>query len=243
MKMETLTCDLHIHSALSPCAEPEMNPPKIFRRALDLGLDILAITDHNAVDNLPAFLTDVPSELWVIPGIEIQTLEDAHLILLFGSLEAAMDFGHELKAHMPNLMNVPDYFGEQVVLDRQGVRRGTNKDLLLTAVGLRLSEIIRQAATYDALCYPAHVDRKAFSIQSQLGFIPPELPLPTIEISYAISREEAATKFPGYQWIQASDAHRISEIGRGCSLFKIEEKTWDELKSAFYQRDDRYIEV
>ena len=48
MKIAT---DLHIHSTLSPCASLEMSPAAIVRRARELALDVIAVTDHNSVDN------------------------------------------------------------------------------------------------------------------------------------------------------------------------------------------------
>ena len=46
--------DLHIHSALSPCANEDMTPNNIVNMAVIKGLDIIAVTDHNSADNLPA---------------------------------------------------------------------------------------------------------------------------------------------------------------------------------------------
>ena len=47
--------DLHIHSCLSPCAEDEMTPNNICNMALIKGLDLIALTDHNSVRQIPAF--------------------------------------------------------------------------------------------------------------------------------------------------------------------------------------------
>jgi len=43
--------DLHIHSTLSPCGSLEMSPTAIVNRANELGLNLIAITDHNAIDS------------------------------------------------------------------------------------------------------------------------------------------------------------------------------------------------
>lgn len=220
-----------------------MDPPRIFQRALQLGLRIVAITDHNAVDNLPAFLKDIPSELWVIPGIEVQTREEIHLLALFETLETAMAFGDVLVKYLPDRPNVPSIFGEQIILNRQGEKQEENPRLLLTSVTLGIDEVLECIATFDAIGYPAHVDRNAFSIRSQLGFIPPGLPLPTVEVSYRFKGKMDEEISPGYQVIQSSDAHQISELGRGCSLFQMEKMAWEELKAAFCLRDGRCIKV
>ena len=46
--MRAYRADLHVHTCLSPCGELEMLPRAIVARALELGLDILGICDHNA---------------------------------------------------------------------------------------------------------------------------------------------------------------------------------------------------
>ena len=51
-----ILADLHLHTVLSPCAEVEMIPPLIVRRARELGLGLIAITDHNAAANCEAVM-------------------------------------------------------------------------------------------------------------------------------------------------------------------------------------------
>ena len=48
--------DLHIHSALSPCAEEEMTPVTVVGQAALSGLDFMAIADHNAIGHVPLAL-------------------------------------------------------------------------------------------------------------------------------------------------------------------------------------------
>ena len=49
--MRSYLTDLHVHTVLSPCASVEMTPSLVVETALELGLDIIAVTDHNAGDN------------------------------------------------------------------------------------------------------------------------------------------------------------------------------------------------
>ena len=51
--MERLFCDLHIHSCLSPCGDNDMTPANILGMAAVKGLQMVAVTDHNAAGNLP----------------------------------------------------------------------------------------------------------------------------------------------------------------------------------------------
>ena len=48
-----ISYDLHIHSCLSPCGDDEMTPWNLVGMAKVLGLDAIALTDHNTALNLP----------------------------------------------------------------------------------------------------------------------------------------------------------------------------------------------
>jgi PHP family Zn ribbon phosphoesterase len=243
MRLKDYPADLHIHSALSPCAEREMDPPMIFNHAAQLGVSVIAITDHNCAENLPAFMTEVPDDLWVIPGIELQTREEIHLVCLFSSLDGALAFADYVRRHLPKQLNAPQVFGEQSILNRKGEEIGQEEQLLLTSVDFGLEQAFDAVCSFQGLCYPAHVDRRAYSLVSQLGFLPPQLPVPTVEISYRTTGEEGKSCYGGYQLIQSSDAHALAEMGRGCSILRMEELTWTELKAAFYHEDGRHIQV
>ena len=52
-----ISYDLHLHSCLSPCADDDMTPYNIAGMAMLLGLQLLALTDHNSAKNCPAFFS------------------------------------------------------------------------------------------------------------------------------------------------------------------------------------------
>ncbi len=54
--MVTLRGDLHVHTALSACAEEEMLPPLLVERALEVGLSLLGSVDHNSAGNARAVM-------------------------------------------------------------------------------------------------------------------------------------------------------------------------------------------
>ncbi|MBN1934335.1 MAG: PHP domain-containing protein, partial [Anaerolineae bacterium] len=85
--MRQLSVDLHVHTVLSPCAEVEMIPPLIVQQALEMGLDAIAITDHNCAANVSAVIEAArDSGLIVLPGMEVQSREEVHLLCLFDAL-------------------------------------------------------------------------------------------------------------------------------------------------------------
>jgi len=73
-----LTCDLHVHTSYSKDGESSVE--EILKRAEELGLDAIAITDHDTVDGAKHALT-IRSPVLVIPGIEVSTRQ-GHLLVL-----------------------------------------------------------------------------------------------------------------------------------------------------------------
>jgi len=85
--------DLHIHTILSPCGDWDMSPKKIVERAKEVGLSVMGITDHHMVENFPAVsYWGKRLGILVIPGMEIQTKEEVHVLALFKDYELAYNF-------------------------------------------------------------------------------------------------------------------------------------------------------
>ena len=101
VELQEVTVDLHVHTCLSPCATLDMTPRKIVARALEMKLDMIAVTDHNSAENAGAVISaaaDVP--LTVLPGFEVTSAEEAHVVCLFGRLEDALAFQEVVYARL-----------------------------------------------------------------------------------------------------------------------------------------------
>jgi PHP family Zn ribbon phosphoesterase len=236
--------DLHIHTVLSACAETEMLPELIVERAQELGLGIIAVTDHNSAENAAAVVNAAKGTgITVLPGMEVQTREEVHLVCLFDTLEQVDLWQQEVYAHLPPLKNDEDAFGTQVVLDAEGKIVGRNDRLLLTATSFSLEEVVRKVCDLNGLCIPAHVDRPAYSIIANLGFIPPDLGIVGVEISHLIGPKEARERFPElkhYSLVASGDAHRLREmVGR--TTLKMAEATVTELSLVLAGEEDRGV--
>ncbi|MFN2305259.1 MAG: PHP domain-containing protein, partial [Anaerolineales bacterium] len=86
--MKTFLAELHVHTVLSPCAGVEMIPPLIVQTALENGINLIAITDHNASENVDAVMKAAQGlDLTVLPGMELQTEEEVHSLCLFDTLD------------------------------------------------------------------------------------------------------------------------------------------------------------
>src|ERR1044071_5279271 len=163
--MKKFRADLHVHTVLSPCAEVEMIPPLIVQEALEKNIDLIAITDHNASANVGAVQKAAENtRLTVLPGMEVQSREDVHLLTLFDNLDVLETWQAQVEASLPNLSNCADYFGEQFVVDEIGefVRRETR--LLLTSTQFSIDEIFERVNALGGLVIPAHVERKSYGL-------------------------------------------------------------------------------
>jgi len=228
--------DFHLHTVLSPCAEVEMIPPLIVRRALELRLDWIAITDHNSVGNVRAMVEAAEgSGLAVTPGMEVESREEVHVVCLFDTVEQAEAWGALVAAHLPPRRNDERFFGAQFVVDAAGDYVRSEEQLLLTSTDLSIEEIAQGVEKLGGLIIPAHVDRPANSLLVNLGFIPRDLPISALEISRWTGAAEFRRLHPelsGYALVGSGDAHRLSEISRRTAVLTAE-PTVAELRQAF----------
>ena len=95
--LKPFSMDLHIHTHVSPCAGREMTPQTVVNTARWRGLDIIAVTDHDSAAATAAVIRAARGTgLTVIPGIEVETAEEVHLLCLFPSLKAVKNSVREI---------------------------------------------------------------------------------------------------------------------------------------------------
>ena len=202
-----------------------MIPPLIVERALDAGLDLIAITDHNASANAGAVIDAARNTgLKVLPGIELQTREEVHLLCLFDSLEQLTSWQSQVDAALPALRNRAETLGEQFVVDAAGdfVRR--EERLLLVSANIALEDAAARVGALGGIAIPAHIDRPANGLIALLGFVPPQLNAIALEISPNISCDAARARFhlsEDAALIRSSDAHWLDAIGSATTEFEI----------------------
>lgn len=240
--LKTLRADLHVHTCLSPCAELDMSPSAITEQAKIKEIDILGICDHNSAENVPALMKAAQKyEITVLPGLEITSQEEVHILALFDELEPALELQSLIYDNLPG-KNDEDTFGMQVVVNAEGEVLRFNEKLLIGASTLTVDEVVQAIHRFHGLAVAAHIDREGFSLVGQLGFIPDNLELDALEISPMTSFEEAQKRFqPFLPVISSSDAHHPKDIGKGWTHFLIKEKNIKEIKLAFQQEQGRKI--
>jgi len=244
--LRTYAAELHVHTVLSPCAEVEMIPPLIVREALDKGIDLIAITDHNASANVGAVRAAAAgTPLAVLPGMELQTREEVHLLCLFDTLEQVMAWQALVDARLPQLENNIEFFGEQFVVDETGEFIRREPRLLSTSADLSLEEAANRVAGLGGIAIPAHVDRKAFSLIANLGFVPTDAPVEALEISRHLDPAQARQILPQirqFPLIRGGDVHRLDEF-LGANFFTLAAPTVGELAKAFLGEAGRSLVV
>ncbi len=209
--------DFHIHSCLSPCGDSDMTPNNIVNMAALLGLNAIAISDHNTVGNVKSCM-EVAKEvgITVIPGMEVETEEEVHILTLYPTLEAAEAAATEVYKKLPNIKNRPEIFGEQIFMDSSDNITGYEEKLLISPAQMSINYLFDVVKSVGGLYIPAHVDRHSYSVLTNLGFIPDDIDIKNIEISrmtqdvesYLAAREELKK----YKIFRNSDAHYLQDI-------------------------------
>jgi len=242
--LKTFRADLHIHSCLSPCGEEEMRPRALVNQAKARGLDMIAICDHNSAENTAAFISAGDAGgLKVLPGMEVTSKEEIHLIALFDAQENCAALQNLIYQNLPG-ENVEEVFGPQTVVNERDEAVGVNRRMLIGATLLPFEQIVSVIHSLEGVAIASHIDRQAFSLVGQLGFIPEGIPLDGLEISPRTSKVEAKSRFHSYQhysFVWFSDAHCLEDIGKSTTPFLLKETTSKEVKMALHGEEGRRV--
>ncbi len=214
--MLPLSYDLHIHSCLSPCGDTDMTPGNIVGMAVVKQLDVIALTDHNSCKNCPAFLKIAKDYgITAIPGMELCTSEEVHVVCLFPDLDDAMGFDEYTYGRLIPFPNEEDIFGRQEICNELDERIGREPNLLINATGISFDQVHDLVQKYHGIMIPAHIDKSSNSLLSNLGFIPPDSEFSCVELK-DLSRLHELRKSNPYldkcNIISNSDAHYLEHI-------------------------------
>jgi hypothetical protein len=216
--MEGWGYDLHIHTCLSPCGDDDMTPPNVANMAALMGLRVIAVTDHNSCRNAGAVMEAARSfglPLTVIPGMEVTTSEEVHVVCLFPTLEAGLAAGEEVEASLLPVKNDPAIFGNQLLMGPREELLGQVEKLLISATGLSVDQMPAFAAKYGGVAFPAHIDRGSNSVFSNLGFFPHDAGFRMAEVwrpEVFFAQGAHRDILERYPVLINSDAHRLGEL-------------------------------
>lgn len=208
--------DFHVHSCLSPCGDNDMTPNNLVQMALISGCEILALTDHNTCRNAPAAIeAGERYGLLVIPGMELCTSEESHVVCLFETLEGALAFDRYVYDHMPHVPNRPEIFGDQKILNGEDEQVGEEENLLLVSSFISVDQVVPLTAEYGGTAFPAHVNRDSYSVIASLGALPPEAGFTAAEVTRDCDLETFQKLHPelsDLRIFRSSDSHYLETL-------------------------------
>ena len=210
-----MLADLHNHSCLSPCGSLELSPRRLLELGAARGLKLMALTDHNSSLNCPTF-AKLSHRYGIIPifGMEATTSEEIHVLCLFTNLEASMAFNDYAYSILTPFLNNPERTGDQVYVDEDDNVEGEVEYYLVNPIDLSVDDIGAKVIEYGGIVIPAHVDRPAFSMTSQLGALVdgPWSALECVRIPPTINNSPLNTL--GFPLTTSSDAHYSEHVAR-----------------------------
>lgn len=242
--MNIYRAELHVHTVLSPCAGVEMIPPVIVAESLKRGINLIAITDHNSTANVGAVIEAAQgSGLTVLPGMELQTREEVHVLCLFDGVDQAEAWQRHVDSCYPNLLNDEEKIGEQYVVDSTGNFIRKEPRMLIANVDISLEEAVDGVNSLGGLVIPAHVERRAYGLLAVLGFASPIFE--ALEISPHASAEDVCQHFPDirvFPLLQSGDVH-FPDGFIGVMEFKMAAPTISEIRRAIHPEGDRKMRI
>ncbi|HHU71199.1 MAG TPA: PHP domain-containing protein [Clostridiales bacterium] len=235
--MDKIFYDLHIHSCLSPCGDEDMTPANIIAMSKLKNLDLIAVTDHNSCRNCPSVMTHGMREgILVIPGMELCTQEEVHVLCLFARLKDAMDFDAYVYDRLIKIENVENIFGRQQIYDENDSCVGMEPNLLINATEISFDELGDLMDEFHGIYIPAHIDKNSNSLLLNLGFIPPTSKFSWVEVKDITRLEKLKRDNPYLKQcdiINNSDAHSLGLINEAVNQLTVKEKSiegvWDAL--------------
>ena len=193
-----------------------MTPANIAGMAKVVDLDLIALTDHNSCKNCPA-ISRAASAYGVLflPGMELTTSEEVHVLCYFPSLDAAMDFDSYVSAHLPDIPNRPALFGDQLICDEEDQILGREERLLISATDISFDAVFDLVSRYDGIMVPAHINKPSTSLLGNLGFIPENSRFSCAEVKNEADWPLLQQQYPylaGCSYLCSSDAHDLNTI-------------------------------
>ncbi len=206
-----------------------MTPNNLVNMAKLLGLDVIALTDHNTSLNCEAAIKAGEAVgVLVIPGMELTTAEDIHAVCLFPTLEQALGFSEYVDEHRIKVKNKAEIYGRQVIMNEDDEEIGEIEHLLLPASFITITEAYQKAKEFGGICYPAHIDRDSLSILSVLGEIDPYCGFKTAELADLGKLDTLKEQHPilnELNIVNCSDAHYLENMREAQNTLDLPELT------------------
>ncbi len=245
--MNTYKADLHIHTVLSPCGDLEMSPKNIVKQAFERNLNIIGITDHNSTRHC-RLISEIAKDkgIFVLCGAEVTSKEEVHCLCFMPDFEKLAVFQEYLEQNLPEIKNDENMFGYQVQVDEDEQIIYEEEKLLISALDQSIGQIEEKVHQLGGIFIPAHINRTANGLISQLGFVPDDLKYDALEISKHISLPKFLLQNPFLKsktFIQSSDAHFIKNLSEVWTTFSLEDLSFNEILMALHGTNGRKVNI
>lgn len=245
--LQQYKADLHIHTALSPCADLDMSPVNIIRQAKAMGLNLIGVTDHNSTRNAMVVKRLAEKEgIHVLAGAEVTTAEEVHCLAFFETEQQLLDFQHYLEEKILRIANPDGQLGDQPVVDADENVVEMLPYWLPAALQTGISAIQQKVAALNGIFIPAHINRPVNGLFAQLGFIPPDLKFDALEFTGQTTAQAVRAAYHLGQeltLISNSDAHFPEQIGASHSVFHMSNCSFAEIHKALRQQEGRSVQT
>lgn len=206
-----------------------MTPANIIAMAKLKNLNLIAVTDHNSCRNCPSVMAYGSEEgIMVIPGMELCTQEEVHVLCLFASLRDAMDFDAYVYERLIKIENQENIFGKQEIYDENDRCIGVEPNLLINATRITFDKLEDLMEKFHGIYIPAHIDKNSNSLLSNLGFIPPTSKFIWAEVKNINMLDELKKNNPYLNYcniITNSDAHSLGLINEAVNQLTVKKKS------------------
>lgn len=213
-----------------------MTPANIIGMAKLKELQVIAITDHNSCRNCgPAMELGDEAGILVIPGMELTTEEEVHVVCLFATLSDALSFDKYVYERLQKIDNHPTIFGNQLVVDKGEQLLEVEPYLLINATTIPFSEVYELMKQYHGIMIPAHIDKNSNSLLYNLGFIPEDSKFTCVEMKNAEMKSTLLKENPYLnecRIISNSDAHSLWVLNESVNRIRVNEITRSNILAA-----------
>ncbi len=194
-----------------------MSPHSILKKAEKSGLNLISITDHNAVaHSILVNKIKKESPVNVIFGVELTTKEEVHLLGYFPDEFSIREMGKKINTYLPKIENRASFFGYQLIYNQKGEIIEIDHLLRQNALQLSLDELVKYIHCLGGIAIPAHINRDYCSIKSQIGFLDPKSNFDAVELSrfeWKSEKHKIGDLLEGFPVISGSDSHFLEDIG------------------------------
>lgn len=265
-QMQVYKADLHIHTPASKCYKgfkDDAEYLKILLKAKERGINIIAITDHNSIEGYKKLIEQkerikneidsfkqlqdsneakrkikedekilkIFDSILILPGIEFEVNNGVHMLVIFNP--------------ETEITTIKDFL-KSGGFDDDDFGKGND-----VFSNWSLFEFYNKAKNYDCLVFDAHTDSNK-GIYDTISEGTTRIHAFTDDALVGICYKNEGVKSkirnlllqPKYKrnnpvaFLKSSDAHKVDDIGKDKTFFRLKELLWDEFKNSFNNPDE-----